>query len=79
MSNRSKGFRGLGNRTWTSLFPLIGMNLSNEGNGDKQEGNIVITFDDIKGEVDYWTNVVLCHVLGANPPLQVMEGFIRRM
>lgn len=37
-----------------------------------------IIFDDIKFEVEYWTNAVLCYVLGLNLLLQVMEGFIRR-
>lgn len=30
-------------------------------------------------EVEYWTNAVICRVLGANPPIQVMEGFIKRV
>lgn len=68
-----------GNRTWSSLFPIDGMDLSNGGNQGENRGNIKITFEGIKMEVDYWTNAVICHVLGANPPLQIMEGFIKRV
>lgn len=46
---------------------------------DKNECNIKITYEDIESEVDFWSNDFVCHVLGANPPLQVMEGFIRRV
>lgn len=42
-------------------------------------GTVKITFEDIKGEVEFWVNTVVCHVLGANPPLHVMEGFIKRV
>lgn len=45
----------------------------------KSDCNVKITYDDIQLEVDFWLNVVVCHVLGANPLLQVMEGFIRRI
>lgn len=34
---------------------------------------------DIKDEVKYWANVKLCYVNSANPPLQVAEGFVRRI
>jgi len=35
--------------------------------------------DDVKEEIDYWQNALLCTVLGANPPLEVMKGFINRI
>lgn len=35
--------------------------------------------DDIAEEVEFWQTAVICCVLGANPPLQVMEGFIKRI
>ncbi|KAJ8430087.1 hypothetical protein Cgig2_006539 [Carnegiea gigantea] len=34
---------------------------------------------DVISEIEYWKSSVLCSVLGANPPLEVMEGFIRRI
>ncbi|KAJ8429723.1 hypothetical protein Cgig2_024975 [Carnegiea gigantea] len=34
---------------------------------------------DVQSEIEYWNSAVLCSVLGANPPLEVIEGFIRRI
>jgi len=34
---------------------------------------------DIQSEIEYWNSAVLCSVLGANPPLEVIEGFIKRI
>lgn len=72
-----------GNRTWASLFPVNGHDLTNtengENSGSSKDVNVKITFKDIQLEVEYWTNVVLCRVLGSTPPLQVMEGFFRRI
>ncbi|KAJ8420630.1 hypothetical protein Cgig2_002710 [Carnegiea gigantea] len=34
---------------------------------------------DVNPEIEYWKSVVLCSVLGPNPPLEVIEGFIRRI
>jgi len=30
-------------------------------------------------EIAYWHNAFLCCVLGANPPLEVIDGFVRRI
>ncbi|XP_056697466.1 uncharacterized protein [Spinacia oleracea] len=30
-------------------------------------------------EVDFWSSSIICYVVGANPPIHVMEGFIRRI
>lgn len=68
-----------GNHTWTSLFPVDGLILTNAESNEKNGENVKIAFNDIKLEVEYWTNVVLYRVLGENPPVQVMEGFIRRV
>uniref|UniRef100_A0A803NTX5 Reverse transcriptase domain-containing protein n=1 Tax=Cannabis sativa TaxID=3483 RepID=A0A803NTX5_CANSA len=40
---------------------------------------VKITNDDIQEEVDFWKPSIVCYVLGANPPLAVFEGFVRRM
>ena len=33
---------------------------------------------DVKSEIEYWQNAVICSVLGANPPYEIMQGFVRR-
>ncbi|XP_021858773.1 uncharacterized protein [Spinacia oleracea] len=50
-----------------------------ESNGDSSVFPIEIDFDDIQEEVDFWNSAVVCYVVGANPPINVMEGFIRRI
>ena len=34
---------------------------------------------DVNGEVEFWNSAIICSVLGANPPLQVIKGFIMRI
>ncbi|KAJ8431317.1 hypothetical protein Cgig2_032307 [Carnegiea gigantea] len=34
---------------------------------------------DVQSEVDCWKSAVLCSVIGANPPLEVLNGFVRRI
>ena len=34
---------------------------------------------DVQSEIDYWKSAVLCSVIGANPPLEIIEGFVRRI
>ena len=38
-----------------------------------------VELEDIEEEVNYWQNAVICCVLGANPPISVMEGFVKRI
>lgn len=76
---RANGNRSGTPRLWSSLFPVNGHVLTNGMINDKSDGNIKITYDDIRPKVDFWLNVVVCHVLGANLPLQVMDGFVRRI
>ena len=35
--------------------------------------------ENVASEVTYWKNAVLCAVMGANPPLEVISGFIKRI
>lgn len=37
--------------------------------------NVKITMEDIKEEVEYLSNAVICYVLGSNPPPIVMNGY----
>ncbi|KAH0685006.1 hypothetical protein KY289_022758 [Solanum tuberosum] len=38
-----------------------------------------IKLEDIKSEILYWGNAVVCYVLGAHPPFQVIQGYIQRL
>ncbi|XP_048494347.1 uncharacterized protein LOC104906959 [Beta vulgaris subsp. vulgaris] len=40
---------------------------------------ISIELDDIQEEIEYWMSAVVCYVLGANPPISVMEGYFKRI
>lgn len=35
--------------------------------------------DDIKEEIKFWKNAVICYVMDFNPPQSVMEGYFRRI
>ncbi|KAL9224996.1 hypothetical protein vseg_000970 [Gypsophila vaccaria] len=38
-----------------------------------------LVVDDVVGEPNYWKTLVVCCILGANPPFSVISGFIRRI
>ncbi|XP_062109885.1 uncharacterized protein LOC133821756 [Humulus lupulus] len=40
---------------------------------------VKIEEEDVEDEVNFWNSPVVCWVLGANRPTQVMEGFFRRI
>lgn len=40
---------------------------------------IQIDFEDIQEEVDFLNSSIVCYVVGANPLIRIMEGFIRRI
>ena len=49
------------------------------GNSIKSQTICKITIDDIAKKVRYFENVVVCFVVGVNPPLHVIDGFIKRI
>uniref|UniRef100_A0A803NKP7 DUF4283 domain-containing protein n=1 Tax=Cannabis sativa TaxID=3483 RepID=A0A803NKP7_CANSA len=40
---------------------------------------VKITDEDIEEEVNLWNSIIVCYVLGANPPLSIIDGFARRV
>ena len=40
---------------------------------------VSIEMEDIQEEIDFWSSSIICYVVGANPPIQVMEGYIRQV
>lgn len=38
-----------------------------------------LVHEDVQAEIEYWNTAVLCAVLGANPPLDVIKGYINRI
>ena len=52
------------------------------GTVDLNEGMkepVRITEDDIEDEVNFWKPSIVGYVAGANPPMHVLEGFVRRI
>lgn len=48
-------------------------------NRNNNDHIVKIDLNDIQEEIDFWNSSIVCYILGANPPIQVMEGFIRRI
>ncbi|XP_074300815.1 uncharacterized protein LOC141632139 [Silene latifolia] len=46
---------------------------------DAAPGLLQFTAAEVKVELDYWKHSVYCFILGANPPWDIVEGFIRRL
>lgn len=40
---------------------------------------VKIDLDDVQIEIDLWKSSIICYVVGSNPPLNVFEGYIRRL
>ena len=42
--------------------------------------NVVkIELDDVQKEIGYWNSALCCYVIGANPPIHVVDFFFRRI
>uniref|UniRef100_A0A803QHT0 Reverse transcriptase domain-containing protein n=1 Tax=Cannabis sativa TaxID=3483 RepID=A0A803QHT0_CANSA len=54
-------------------------NLENSFKGEEQKPNVKINLEDIEDEVMFWMPSIVCYVLGSNPPLQIIEGFAKRI
>ncbi|XP_060972267.1 uncharacterized protein LOC133038198 [Cannabis sativa] len=69
--------------SWKQTIVAAGMSRK-EASTEKQKPDtekviVKVTMDDIDGEIEYWNSSIVCYVLGANPPLDVLEGFSRRI
>lgn len=64
--------KNVDNREFTHDLPLI-------VNAKIDDVIPEIEWDDIEEEVNFWEPFVSCYVLGANPPFNVVKGFIRRI
>ncbi|XP_062114707.1 uncharacterized protein LOC133825829 [Humulus lupulus] len=65
--------------------PILGSNQNLDGKFGKkraEEGNsksvVKIDLADIEDEILFWNSALVCYVLGANPPLNVFYGYVRR-
>ncbi|XP_062118716.1 uncharacterized protein LOC133832381 [Humulus lupulus] len=45
----------------------------------KRTSGVKIEVEDIAEEVNFWQSSIVCYVLGANPPIRILEGFVRRL
>ncbi|KAM6547170.1 hypothetical protein CsatB_018846 [Cannabis sativa] len=54
-------------------------NLAKSFKNTNSAPKVKITVEDIEDEVHFWSSSIVCYVLGANPPLSIIEGFIRRV
>ncbi|XP_074300544.1 uncharacterized protein LOC141631823 [Silene latifolia] len=46
---------------------------------DEEPELLQLTEEDVQSELDYWQQAVVGFVVGANPPWQVLEGFLKRI
>lgn len=49
------------------------------GNNSLRPKSIKIDMSDIEDEIKYWETAVVCFVVGSNPPLHIIDEFIRRI
>uniref|UniRef100_A0A803QEQ8 DUF4283 domain-containing protein n=1 Tax=Cannabis sativa TaxID=3483 RepID=A0A803QEQ8_CANSA len=54
-------------------------NLENVFKSPVSSSKVKIDFEDIEDEVNFWKSSIVCYVLGSNPPLQILEGFAKRI
>ncbi|XP_074314193.1 uncharacterized protein LOC141649400 [Silene latifolia] len=53
---------------------------SNDENNDTEMDELLqFTNEDVSEEIAYWNQAVYCFVLGANPPWEVVQGYVHRI
>ena len=40
---------------------------------------VKINFEDIENEIRYWEPAVVCYIIGANPPIHVIDGYVKQI
>ena len=50
-----------------------------EGQPNPGKPFVKITKEDLSEEISFWESAVLCNVFGVNPPLQVIDGYVKRI
>ncbi|KAM6560519.1 hypothetical protein CsatA_029758 [Cannabis sativa] len=60
-------------------FENVMRSLDSSFASSKKVEKVRITMDDIEEEMSCWRSAIVYYVLGANPPLLVLEGFARRI
>ncbi|XP_074271274.1 uncharacterized protein LOC141595202 [Silene latifolia] len=50
-----------------------------EDEEEPDEGLLQFSKEDTQDGVEYWNNAIYCFVLGANPPWEILNGFLRRI
>ncbi|XP_062114163.1 uncharacterized protein LOC133825201 [Humulus lupulus] len=66
----------------TNVTYTMGKEKSITGKGvmsQEKISGVKIDDEDIAEEVNYWQSSIVCYVLGANPPIRILEGFVRRL
>ncbi|XP_074288077.1 uncharacterized protein LOC141613236 [Silene latifolia] len=43
------------------------------------KGLLQLTAEDVAPELQYWDTAVVCYVLGANPPWELLSGFVKKL
>lgn len=58
---------------------LVGSGMTNCNSVKPEKEYVKITMEDIVDEIEFWNAAIVCYVLGANPPIHIMEGFVHRV
>ncbi|XP_074293423.1 uncharacterized protein LOC141620457 [Silene latifolia] len=64
----------------TEWIEVTGKKSKSPQTSTQASGSILrFTAEDVADEVKYWDTVVVCYVLGSNPPWELLEGFVKKL
>ena len=55
------------------------LNSGPKGNTSSNPKPVKIKLANVEDEIKYWKTAIVCFVIGANPPLHVIDGFVKRI